>query len=79
MCHYSQGDETQGDSRDRPLTCVQHLCVSLALSQVGRVAIHDGDTGHDLAAEFCRHYNLDDRTRDILGETLQQQIDALKF
>ena len=50
-----------------------------SVSQVGRVAIHDGDTGADLAADFCRLYNLDDRTRDILGETLQQQIDALTF
>jgi len=62
-----------------PCLLSSHLSLTLSVSQVGRVAIHDGDTGADLAADFCRLYNLDDRTRDILGETLQQQIDALTF
>ena len=55
-----------------PASSPSSVSLSLSVSQVGRVAIHNGDKGADLAADFCRLSNLDDRTRDILGETLQK-------
>ena len=60
--------------QQQPLLCVD---INLGNGQVGRVAIHDGDNGDDLATDFCRQYDLDASTRDILAVTLQEQIDSL--
>ena len=60
--------------QQQPLLCVD---INLGSGQVGRVAIHDGDNGDDLATNFCQQYDLDESTRDILAVTLQEQIDAL--
>jgi hypothetical protein len=58
----------------QPLLCVD---INIGDGQVGRVAIHEGDNGDDLATDFCRQYDLDGSTRDILAVTLQEQIDSL--